>query len=272
MRVVGSAGYLHDRARKRGSRALFLFITGIVVVAASFIAAQSPGTNALLSGFPAFIGFGAILLGVLQASAARRDADAAGAEGPLLAQLRARLSDDYLYLHRVTLPGQNAEAEAVLLGPHGALVLGVHGAPGTYTVRGDDWYEARTDQNRSAAPAAPESAASRAGPGEALRESPSWRLTRPLRALQRIVREEGFIELPVNGAVVLARGELTGAERPSVAVVPVSRIASYVEYLKAEDPEALREPVQQLAEMLTPLAAGGRAARGSKGADGNAPA
>lgn len=269
MRVVGSAGYLHDRARKRGSRALFLFIAGIVVVAASFVAAQSPGTNALLSGFPAFIGFGAILLGVLQAGAARRDADAAGAEGPLLAQLRARLSDDYLYLHRVTLPGQNAEAEAVLLGPHGALVLGVHGAPGTYTVRGDDWFEARSDQTRSAPPAAPESTA---GPGEALRESPSWRLTRPLRALQRIAREEGLIELPVNGAVVLARGELAGAERPTVAVVPVSRIASYVEYLKAEDPEALREPVQQLAEMLTPLAAGGRAARGPKGADGNAPA
>ena len=256
MRIVGSVGYLRDRARKRGSRALFLFIAGIVIVAASFVAAQAPGASALLSGFPAFVGFGSILLGVLQASAARRDADAAGAEGPLLTQLRARLSDDYLYLHRVTLPGQNTEAEAVLLGPHGALVLGVHARPGTYTVRGDDWFEGTSP----------------AEGGEALRESPSWRLARPLRALQRIAREEGFIELPVNGAVVLARGELAGAERPSVAVVPVSRIASYVEYLKAEDAEVLREPVQLLAEMLTPLAAGGRAERGAKGADGNAAA
>ncbi len=246
MRIVGSAAYLQDRARRRGSRALFLFIAGIVVVAASFVAAQTPNASALLSGFPAFLGFGAILVGVLQVSAARRDADAAGAEGPLLVQLGARLSDDYLYLRRVALPGQNAEAEAVLLGPHGALVLGLHDRPGTYTVRGDDWFEG--------------------GPGPPLRESPTWRLMRPLRTLQRMARDEELVEVPVNGAVVLARGELAGAERPSVAVVPVSRIASYVEYLKPEDPEPLREPVQLLADLLTPYAAGGRGPRRVKDA------
>jgi hypothetical protein len=255
MRIVGSAGYLHDRARRRGTRALFLFIAGIVVVAASFVASQNPSASALLSGFPAFLGLGAILIGVLQVSAARRDADAAGAEGPLLTQLRARLSDDYLYLRRVALPGQNAEAEAVLLGPHGALVLGLHGHPGTFTVRGDDWFEGQ-----------PPIAGSGDGPGQPLRESPTWRLMRPLRTLQRITREQDLGEVPVNGAVVLARGELTGAERPSVAVVPVSRIASYIEYLKPEDPEPLRELVQELADLLTPLAAGGRGPR-TKSAD-----
>ena len=250
MRIVGSAGYLQDRARRRGSRALFLFIGGIVVVAASFIAAQSPSASALLSGFPAFIGLGAILVGVLQVSAARRDADAAGAEGPLLAQLGARLSDDYLYLRRVALPGQNAEAEAVLLGPHGALVLGLHDRPGVYTVRGDDWFQD--------------------GPGQPLRESPSWRLMRPLRTLQRLAREEELVEVPVTGAVVLSRGELAGAERPSVAVVPVSRIASYVEYLKPEDPDPLRESVQLMADLLTPFAAGGRGARPDRDAHASA--
>ncbi|MGI8424309.1 MAG: NERD domain-containing protein [Chloroflexota bacterium] len=248
VRIVGSAAYLTDRARRRGSIGLFSILSGIVIIALGFVAAQAPGTATLMSGFPAFMGFGAIVVGVLYAARARKDAEGAAAEGPLLTQLRARLSDDYLYLRRVSLPGQNSEADAVLLGPHGALVLGLHGAPGTYTVRGDDWF----------------------GPSDSpLRHSPTWRLARPLRTLQRLVRQEGLTDLPVNGAVVLSAGELAGAEQPSVAVVPVSKIASYVEYLRAADPLALRAPVQQLAEMLTPLASGGRHRRkGPRAADG----
>ncbi|HEU5316082.1 MAG TPA: nuclease-related domain-containing protein [Chloroflexota bacterium] len=239
MRIVGSAAYLQDRARRRGGRALFLVVAGVVAVAAGFIAAQAPGATVLTSGFPAFAGFGAVVVGMLQGSAARRDADSAGAEAPVIAQLRARLSDDYLYLRNVVLPGRTTAADAVVLGPHGALVLGIYPTPGSFTVKGDDWFTGRGDSL------------------EPLRESPSWRLARPLRGLQRLAVEEDLTGLPVNGAVVLARGDLAGAEKPSVAVVPASKIASYVEYLRPQDPEPLREPVQRLAGLLTPLAAGG---------------
>lgn len=247
MRIVGSAAFLQDRARRRGGRALFLVVAGIAAVAAGFVAAQAPGATVLTSGFPAFAGFGAVVVGMLQASGARRDADSAGAEAPVIAQLRARLSDDYLYLRNVVLPGRTTAADAILLGPHGALVLGVHPTPGTYTVKGDDWFNGEGDAL------------------EPLRESPSWRLARPLRGIQRLVVEEDLAGLPVNGAVVLARGDLAGAEKPSVAVVPASKIASYVEYLRPEDPEPLREPVQRLADLLTPLAAGAPAAHSPTG-------
>lgn len=236
MRIVGASGYLQDRARRRASVGIFLIVGGLVVVVLGFIAAQTPGATSFASAFPAFLGFGAVLIGFLTSARARRDAEAAAAEGPLLTQLSARLSDDYLYLRRVSLPGQNSEADGVLLGPHGALVFGLYGAPGTFTVKGDDWFGADDSQ---------------------LRYSPSWRLTRPLRRLQKLAREEGLVDVPVNGAVILSTGDLAAAERPTVAVVPVSKIASYVEYLRPGDPLSLREPVQQLADLLTPLAAGG---------------
>lgn len=236
MRITGRATYLRDRARKRATRSLLLLIVGVLLIVVGFAAAQYPQSSVLLSGFPGFIGFGALLFGFLQASAGRRDADAAATEGPLLNQLSARLSDDYLYLRGVRLRGQGLEADVVLLGPHGALVLGLFGQPGSYTVRGDDWLE----------------------DGAAIRHSPSWALTRRLRTLQKLVREEALTELPVHGAVVLVRGDLANAEQPSVAVVPLNRIASYVEYLRPEDPAALREPVQALAAILAPLAAGGQ--------------
>ena len=248
MRIVGSAGFYQERARRRGSLGLFLILSGLVVVAIGFVAAQAPGATALASGFPTFIGFGAAIIGVLLAARARRDAAAAIAEVPLLTQLSARLSDDYLYLRRVTLPGQNAEADGVLLGPHGVLVLGLHGERGTFTVRGDDWFGGSGDGEQK------------------LRESPTWRLTRPLRRLQKMAREEGLPDVPVNGAVVLSAGDLTAAEKPSVAVVPVGKIASYVEFLRPADSLSLRGPVQQLADLLTPLAAGGKDAPQQDGA------
>ena len=238
MRIAGSAAYLQERARGRGGRALFLMVAGVLLPVMGFVAAQSPGSTALGSALPAFLGFGALLFGVQLAGRARRDAEAVTIEGPVITQLRARLSDDYLYLRRVSLPGMSAEADGVLLGPHGALVIGIYPATGRFTVNGDDWT---------------------AAPDRLLRESPSWALTRRLRTLQRLVREEGLSEVAVQGAVVLTHGELAGAEKPSVAVVPVNKIASYVEYLRPADPESVREDVQKLAELLMSRAAGGRA-------------
>jgi hypothetical protein len=246
VRITGSATYLRDRARKRGGRSLFLTVAGVVLIVAGFAAAQTQQSSALLSGFPGFLGFGALLFGFLQASAGRRDAEAANAEAPVLNQLSARLSDDYLYLRGVRLPGQRLEADVIVLGPHGALVLGLFGAPGSFTVRRDDWFE----------------------DGGSLRDSPSWALTRRLRTLQRLAREEGLTEIPVHGAVVLVRGELVNAEQPSVAVVPLNRIASYVEHLRPADAEALKEPVQTLAAALEPYAAGGSGRRATSEDDG----
>ena len=219
-----------------------------MLVVLALVAAQATTQSPLMSGIPAFFGFGALLVGYQRASAARRDATAAAAESPVLTQLGARLSDDYLLLRRVALPGQGLEADAILLGPHGALVLGIYAETGSFTVRGDDWFTAGGAIGATGDPAA--------GGTQQLRESPSWVLTRRLRTLQRIVRQQDLADLPVHAAVVLARGELAAAEQPSVAVVPVSKIASYVEYLKAPDPELLREQVTLLAAMLTPLAAG----------------
>lgn len=224
-----------------------MIVGGLLVVLALF-AAQVTVQSPLVSGIPAFFGFGALLVGYQRASAARRDATAAAAESPVLTQLSARLSDDYLLLRRVALPGQGLEADAILLGPHGALVMGVHAEAGSFTVRGDDWFTAGGT-----------SGAASDHVGEAMqqmRESPSWALTRRVRTVQRIVRQHDLMDLPIHAAVVLARGELAAADQPSVAVVPIGRIASYVEFLRAPDPELLRDQVTQLADILTPLASG----------------
>ena len=259
MRIVGSGTILRDRARRRSTLGLLLLALGLALLAGGFAASQSTNMGPLVSGLAAFVGFGALVLAWSQTNAAQRDAVSAAAEAPLLAQLRARLSDDYLYLRHVTLPGQRVEADAILLGPHGALVLAIMDAPGRFAVREDDWFTGAGDVtveqagqalSRGSGPTAHTDGLS------PLRQSPTWSLTRRVRSLQRLARDEGLGALSVQGAVVLTRGELLAAERPALAVVPVGRIASFVEYLRPVDPEPLREPVQHLADLLTPLVAG----------------
>jgi hypothetical protein len=154
----------------------------------------------------------------------------------VLAQLSARLSDDYLYLRHVLIPGRQVEADGILFGPHGALVLALRAMSGSFRVRGHDWYAVMDD-----------------GSERSWDNSPTWQLVRPLRALERFAKEEGLGDVPIQSAVVLVNARLLDASLPGAAVVPVDRIATYVDYLK-NGAVASQRSVQALATALTPMA------------------
>lgn len=230
MRVIGNATYLPQRARKRALRAIVLFIAGIALIATVFVRA-SVGDTSFLGGIPAFVGVGALLVGWLQTQAAGKDRASAETEGPVVAQLRARLGNEYLYIRRAIIPGQGLEADGILLGPHGVLVIGIASLEGRIAVRGDDWYSLEDTGDHQ------------------LRNSPTWELTRRIRAIQRIITQEALGKIPVQGAVVLLHGDLQQADRPGAAVVPLNRIGSFVDYVRPKD-EALSESVRPSVEAL----------------------
>jgi hypothetical protein len=240
VRIIGATSFLHERARKRAIRGAMLIIAGIALVLTFFFQA-TVGNSGFMGGLPAFLGMGALVVGWRQMLAAKSDRESAAGEGPVATQLSARLGEEYLYLRRVSLPGQGLEADGILLGPHGALVLGIVVMQGKVIVRGDDWFTLDS-----------------VGHEQPLRHSPTWQLMRRVRGLQRILLHEGTGKIPVQGAVVLLEGELKEADRPGLAVVPLHRIASYVDYLRqegSEDTDALRSAVQQLAKILIAAAA-----------------
>jgi hypothetical protein len=190
-----------------------------------------------------FFGLGALLIGSLRIFSSRRDVATIAGEGPVARQLAARLGDDYVYLRHVALRSRGAEADGVLLGPHGALVLAIRALSGTFLVRGHDWY-----------------ALDEAGHERAFNRSPSWELVRMQRAVERALKEDGAGDVPVQGAVVLVRGTLDDAELPGTAIVPVDRIGSFVEYLRpAELPPA--EPIRLAIDILEPHVDGRRRGR-----------
>lgn len=234
MRVIGNAIYLPQRARKRALRAVVLVIAGVALIVTVFVRA-AVGDTSFLGGIPAFVGVGALLVGWMQAVASGKDRSNAETEGPVVAQLRARLSDEYLYIRRAIIPGQGLETDGLLLGPHGVLVVGIASLQGSVAVRGDDWYILEDSGEYQ------------------LRNSPTWELTRRVRALQRIITQEALGKVPVQGAVVLLGADLQQADRPGAAVVPLNRIGSYVDYLRPKDGEAaesIRPRVEELADLL----------------------
>ena len=245
MRTIGSATYLRDRARRRLARGLWLLIAGAAVVVAGFVSAQGPGARSLawLGGLPVFFCLASVLVGALQLIAAARDREAVVGEVPVVAQLKARFGDEYVYLYRVTIPGRGAEADGILLGPHGALVLAIRAAHGQLVVRGDDWFTQEASGER-----------------RLWARSPTWQVVRPVRALERLGQEEGLGRVPVQGAVVLAQARLLEAEQPAVAVVPADRIATYVQYLRPETAVA-PDLVERLVEALAPHAGGAEQGR-----------
>jgi hypothetical protein len=234
--------YLGQRARRRLSRGLLLLALGLTLVIAGFLSTQGPsaGSLAWLGGLPVFLGFGGTLVGALQLLAASRDRDAMAGEAPVVGQLRARFGDEYAYLYRVRMPHGGAEADGILLGPHGALVVAIRAMSQRLAVRGDDWFSVDAGGGR-----------------RPLGRSPTWELARPLRSMQRLVRTEGLGNFPVQGAVVLVEARLIEAEQPSVAVVPLDRIATYVEYLRTSATEVVPpELVERLLEALQPRVGG----------------
>jgi hypothetical protein len=240
VRIAGSATFLVDRARRRAGRGVGLAVAGAVALVGGFVLSQQfPDTLAGGAGnLGVFVGLAAAVLGVQQLLAASRDRQLSVGEAPVVNQLSARLSDDYYYLRRVDIPRRNAEADGILLGPAGVLVLAIRALDGRYVVRGNDWFELLED-----------------GGERQWNRSPTWEVARPVRALQRAMQEQGIPAVPIQGAVVLSRGQLEQASRPGAAVVPVERIGSFVDYLRQgqpADPVAMR----RLADFLAPYAGG----------------
>ncbi|MGH2354188.1 MAG: nuclease-related domain-containing protein [Chloroflexota bacterium] len=240
MRIAGSATFLADRARRRVTRGGLLMAAGVVFLVIAVLAAQgSDGSGSTgATSLPVFLGLGSLLVGTLQLLAGSRDRQASAGEAPVVTQLGARLDDDYCYLHHVALPQHGVEADGILIGPSGALVLAIRAIAGQYVVRGNDWFTVDA-----------------AGTERPWSRSPTWELARPMFALQRIVQEQGFGQVPVHGAVVLVQGQLVEADRPGAAVVPVERIASYADYLRQGE-TAPREMVEALIAYLEPHAGG----------------
>src|SRR6266542_3909720 len=141
VRIVGSATFLQDRARRRLASGITLAGVGGTLFLVSLVMAELSSDLPLILGtVPSFFGLGALLIGSLRVLSARRDAATIAGEGPVVAQLSARLNDDYVYLRHVTLRSRaTAEADGVLVGPHGALVLAIRALGGEFTVRGHDW-------------------------------------------------------------------------------------------------------------------------------------
>ena len=240
VRIVGSATFLQERARRRLATGTVLASIGAVVFLVSLaIAEMSAELSTILASLPSFFGLGAMLVGGLRILSARRDAATIAGEGPVVAQLSARLNDDYVYLRHVALRSRGAEADGVLLGPHGALVLAIRALVGEFTVRGHDWYVVDEGGERS------------------FNRSPSWELVRMQQAVERVLKEHGLGEVPVQGAVVLVRGTLRDADLPGTAIVPVDRIGNFVDYLRPEElPPA--EPIRRAIEALEPHVDGQR--------------
>jgi len=242
VRIIGSATFLQERARRRFSGGSLLVGIGGALFLLGLVFTEMVGSDAALSAgaLPSFIGLGTLLIGALRVFSARRDASTIAGEAPVVNQLAASLNDDYVYLRHVALRSRGAEADGVLVGPHGVLVLAIRALHGVFIVRGHDWFTVDED-----------------GDERAFARSPSWELTRTLSAVQRVMREGGLGHVPVQGAVVLVSGQLDDAELPGTAVVPVDRVANYADYLRPEElPDP--EPIRQTIELLEPHVDGER--------------
>lgn len=239
VRIVGGSTDFQERARRRSVRGALLAGGGAALLVLSLVATEVLGEAASwLGATAAFFGLGAILIGTLRFFAARREGERAAAEQPLIAQLRGALDARYVYLRRVIVPGHRVEAEGILLGPHGAVVLAMRALPGDLRVQGHDWF--RLDAGGAEHP---------------LDRSPSWELMRPLRSLERVLQEHGLGDIPVQGAVVLVEGTLVEADRPGTAIVPLDRMARYLDYLRSQQTISERQ-LARLLELLEPQAGG----------------
>lgn len=236
VQLVGSASYLQTRARRRLARGTQLLVAGAMMLVVGIGVAELVDPSSFFAGFPVFLGLGGILLGALQMAGAGRDSRSALVEGPAVAALTKACDDTYLLFMHVNLPRSN-HAEAILLGPHGALALGFQDATGDVIVRRHDWFTSGANGEERAWP-----------------RSPSWIVSRPIRAVQRLALEQALPDVPVSGAVVLVSGTLKEADEPGVAVVPKDRLAAYLQYLR-EQRNADQEQVERLAETLGALVA-----------------
>ncbi|MAG37555.1 MAG: hypothetical protein CL878_15065 [Dehalococcoidia bacterium] len=195
MRVFGTARDIRRRARRRLARGGILLSLGVLLLL-TWLLLHYFSTDSFLAFFLA--GFGGILscawgIGSLRRGLAMTATPTAARE--VIRTLAGALDDSYVLLRQVSLPPSGAFADAILLGPHGALVLSLQALQGTYLHRKHRWYRLTGD-----------------GTPRLLDRSPTWDLTRPWKSARRLVREYAVAGFPVSAAVVLASGSLAESE------------------------------------------------------------
>lgn len=242
MRTLGRPDYLEQRARGQLAAGVPLVAIGLTALAGSaWLMGHVPGTPFWRSLFP--------LLGLLVAAAGvralatcwrlRRLCGWAATLGRLPAQLDGRYTL-LLHLRVPELRGALEAAPALLVGPHGALVLVVKHLGGSFRLEGDRWW-VRT-----------------AGGDRPWERSPTWEAGRPLRALRRFLQSRDLGDVPVQAAVVLAAGDVQtiapsddhgGAA--SAAVLSPDEVAPHVQSLaSAVDEQRAESVVRALAPFV----------------------
>ena len=232
---------MRDQARRRVSVGTLLVVTGATLLSGGLLIGELVAGSDVpgwVGSGPVFAGLGALLVGTLRLLSVGRNRDTLLGEGVAVERLSVHLGDEYTYLRHVAVPGHQARADAVLLGPHGVLVLAIRAMEGAFSVHGHEWHVVGAD-----------------GAERSWNRSPSWELARPLRAMQRLVREEGMGSVAVQGAVVLVKGQLVRAELPGAAVVPLDKMNAFIDYLRPPEPVA-QEETERLVELLEPCSGG----------------
>lgn len=113
---------------------------------------------------------------------------------PLLQTLQPILDDRFALIHTLTVPGRREVVDALLVGPHGALVLKVDASPGRLRCIGDNWY-AWDKKVKDLVPT---------------EHNPTRDLKQGLRLIEASLVSQGLgTSVPMDGAVVFTDPKLT---------------------------------------------------------------
>lgn len=161
----------------------------------------------------------------------------------VIAKLAQSLDDDFKYLRNLTPSSRTLAANeigGVLIGPHGALVLQICNYRGIYACEGDTWYK----YNRQEAAKA-ELEPDKFWAQRKLDDSPNWRVIRAAREVKAWLSVRELPSIPVQPVVVMARGRMRTAKRPSCPIVELWYLETYIKStLSAAVPaETENEPV-----------------------------
>lgn len=162
----------------------------------------------------------------------------------VIEKLAQTLDDDFKYLRNLTPNTRTLAANevgGVLIGPHGALVLQVWNYGGVYACEGDTWYK-YSRQEAIKAQADPDKYWAQ----RKLDDSPNWRVIRAAREVKAWLSVRELPSIPVQPVVVMARGEMRVAKRPSCPIIELSYLESYIKSTLATG-----VPVQAEAETVS---------------------
>ena len=200
MRVIGTTLELRRRARQRVLRGAVVAAAGVGLIVTSVVANANPDLRTPLIRLLALAGIAGTVWGIYAVRRGLALTSIPPACGRVVAALAEALPDDYVLLRHVALPHGGALADAIVLGPHGALVLSLKAMRGTFTHDEHHWYRLTSDGRR-----------------RRLDGSPTWEVLRPWKSVRRLIRHYGYSHLPVTAAIVLASGSLAPEPSPSPA-------------------------------------------------------